>query len=500
MSIFDDAVEFVTSIPGAIVGVVEDPIGAFEDLFEAAGDAVSSVVRVLTESPECIILAGSPAYWQLVRELTAAKIAGVISNQENCEASRQKVAEFFPAINLIPGIEYFWGCACRMAISDAAVPASIATTAATATSQLALSAEDQITGVVSAVSWGPNRLDLFARGDDNAVWHGRGTKNWGGLGGQIQQPPAAVSWGSGRLDIFVCGSDRALWHKCWNDKGGWYPSKTSWAPLGGQILGGPAVATWGPGNLHVVVRGTDNALHYKGYNEQSGWTNWGTLDGATLSAPSIVSWGSGRLDIFVRGLDNACHHRVYDKNRNGWGPWENLGGNITGVPAAVAWGPNRLDIVVRGSDGAAWTKSWTPAGYYPSKTEWTSLGGNITDTPSIASWGHGRLDFVARGSDGAVWHKSYTEGAGWYPPSLTEWTSLGGSITGSPMAIPRGKDRLDIVVRGTDGAVWYKYYQLPSTLVGHLGAGASAAKQAEYAKRWHPALTVWERLGSKQIK
>lgn len=72
MSIIEDLWEAVESIPGAIVGVLEDPVGAFEDLFAGASEAVTQVVRVLTESPECIMLAGSPAYWELVRNLAVA--------------------------------------------------------------------------------------------------------------------------------------------------------------------------------------------------------------------------------------------------------------------------------------------------------------------------------------------------------------------------------------------------------------------------------------------
>lgn len=499
MSIVEDTVEFFESIPGAIVGVLEDPIGAFEDLFEGAGDVVNKVVHVFTESPECIILAGSPAYWELVRNLTLAKATGLINNQQNCETSREKVAKAFPVINNIPGIEYFWGCACKMALSDAAVPTSIVTTAATATAQFALSQQDQITGVISAASWGPNRLDLFIRGNDNTVWHGLGKKSWTCLGGQIQQPPAIVTWGAGRLDIFVCGSDRGLWHKCWNDNAGWYPSAGTWSPLGGQMLGGPSVATWGPGTLHVVVRGTDNAVYYKGYNEQTGWTNWASLGGGITHAPRLVSWGPGRLDLVARGSDGAVWHRCFDKRYNVWSDWASLGGQIIGSPSVTSWGWGRLDLVVRGTDGAVWHKCYHEGdGWYPSLTEWASIGGNIKGTPSITSWGYGRLDMVARGADGAVWHKSYQEGAGWYP-SLMDWTSLGGKTSGSPTIIACGKDRVDIMARGESGGVWHKYYQLPSTFVGHVGAGAEAANKAEYAKRWHPSLTDWDSLGMKII-
>ena len=74
--------------------------------------------------------------------------------------------------------------------------------------------------MVSAVSWGPNRLDVFVKGTDNALhhkwWNG---SSWGGfesLGGVLASEPNAVSWGPNRLDVFVKGTDNALHHKWWN--------------------------------------------------------------------------------------------------------------------------------------------------------------------------------------------------------------------------------------------------------------------------------------------
>jgi hypothetical protein len=82
-----------------------------------------------------------------------------------------------------------------------------------------------ITSGPSVCSWGSDRLDVFARGTDNALWHltydgGWGT--WEQLGAnQISSDPAAISWGSNRIDVFVRGTDNALYHKWWD--GSWRP-------------------------------------------------------------------------------------------------------------------------------------------------------------------------------------------------------------------------------------------------------------------------------------
>ena len=38
---------------------------------------------------------------------------------------------------------------------------------------------------------------------------------------------------------------------------------------------------------------------------------------------------------------------------------------------------------------------------------WESLGGQLTSGPAAASWSPGRLDVLARGTDNAIWHRWY---------------------------------------------------------------------------------------------
>lgn len=76
----------------------------------------------------------------------------------------------------------------------------------------------------SVSSWSKSRLDVFARGTDNALWHkwfDGSWHNWESLGGTLTSAPSAVSWSSGRIDVFVRGTGNALWHK-WFD-GSWRP-------------------------------------------------------------------------------------------------------------------------------------------------------------------------------------------------------------------------------------------------------------------------------------
>ena len=42
---------------------------------------------------------------------------------------------------------------------------------------------------------------------------------------------APVAWGSNRLDIFALGTNNEMFHKAWD--GAWHPSLTGWEALGG---------------------------------------------------------------------------------------------------------------------------------------------------------------------------------------------------------------------------------------------------------------------------
>ena len=49
-----------------------------------------------------------------------------------------------------------------------------------------------------------------------------------------KRPATAVdSWGSGRLDIFALGVGNDMFHKAFD--GAWRPSATDWEPLGGRF-------------------------------------------------------------------------------------------------------------------------------------------------------------------------------------------------------------------------------------------------------------------------
>ncbi len=261
----------------------------------------------------------------------------------------------------------------------------------------------------------------------------RRTRQWSGwqrLGGVIKSAPTVSSWAPGRLDVFARGQDNALWHKWW-DGDSWH----NWQSLGGEFKDAPAAVSWGSNRIDVFVRGMNDHLWHKWW-DGSAWHAWQDLSGVIMSAPTVSSWASGRLDVFARGQDNALWHKWWDGDS--WHNWQSLGGEFKDAPAAVSWGSNRIDVFVRGMNDHLWHKWWDGSTWHA----WQDLAGILTSAPGVASWGQGRLDVFARGQDNALWHKWF-DGDSWH-----NWQTLGGQFTDAPGAVSWGSNRIDVFVRG----------------------------------------------------
>lgn len=82
---------------------------------------------------------------------------------------------------------------------------------------------------------------------------GQGWSAWEDLGGVLSTSPSVSSWQPNRLDVFAGGSDNAMYHKWWDGR-----SWSIWENLGGILTSAPAAISWGPDRIDVFVRGTDN--------------------------------------------------------------------------------------------------------------------------------------------------------------------------------------------------------------------------------------------------
>ncbi|HEV7505817.1 MAG TPA: hypothetical protein VGS07_12985 [Thermoanaerobaculia bacterium] len=212
----------------------------------------------------------------------------------------------------------------------------------------------QLASAPAVVSWGPNRIDCFARGVDQHLWHrwwdGVSWKGWQDLGGTITSAPAVASQRDGALDCFARGSNNQLLHRSF-DGSVW----SGWEDLGGSLTSGPAAISWASGRLDCFVRGTNSHMFHKWW-DGSAWSGWEDLGGGLVGAPAVASRKANTLDCFVRGLNNHLFHKEFDGSI--WREWEDLGGVLVDSPGAVSWGANRVDCFAEGTNDHLFHKWW----------------------------------------------------------------------------------------------------------------------------------------------
>lgn len=106
-----------------------------------------------------------------------------------------------------------------------------------------------------AVSWGGGRIDVVAEMADHSLglWSYQDGSGWSykNLGGYITAKPAIASQGPGKLDIFARGVDNGLYH-IWTTN--YAASWSNWEPMtGGPLESGPDAVSWGLGRVDVVA-------------------------------------------------------------------------------------------------------------------------------------------------------------------------------------------------------------------------------------------------------
>lgn len=257
----------------------------------------------------------------------------------------------------------------------------------------------------AVASWGVNRLDVFVRGMENALWHkawtGDAWSGWENLGGGLSSSPAATSWGENRIDIFVLDPNRQVSEFVWDNAWfGWYPQGGGDVESGGLLEDAPAVSSGSPNRLDLFVRNSGHGIRYK-YWDGSAWSEWTALGGLPIySSPSVVSTDGKMFNLVARGESSQVLWR------NAVGDWEELGQSIQDAPALASWGPDRMDVFARGMDNSLLHSTWTPS---TSWSDWENLGGPIYSSPAAVSWGPGRIDVFARGEAGNLMQISYQE-------------------------------------------------------------------------------------------
>jgi C1A family cysteine protease len=107
------------------------------------------------------------------------------------------------------------------------------------------------------------------------------------------------------------------------------------------------------------------------------------------------------------------------------------------------------------------------------------VGAPVAGAPAVTAQNANSLDLFVRGTDNALWYKYWT-GTTW-----TAATSLGGVLTSSPAATSPGNGTIDVFVRGSNGALYQKTttnggssWSNWSSLGGQLASGTGPAADA----------------------
>jgi len=107
-------------------------------------------------------------------------------------------------------------------------------------------------------------------------WDGSAWSSWGTLGGVLASSPTACSMTSGTIDVFAKGNDNALWHMAW-DGSSW----SGWESLGGYIVGSPSCMRRSGSAMSVYAKSQDGSMVHKYWNGSSStWRDWENVGGA----------------------------------------------------------------------------------------------------------------------------------------------------------------------------------------------------------------------------
>jgi len=197
---------------------------------------------------------------------------------------------------------------------------------------------------------------------------------------------------------------------------------------------------------------------------------------AQANGPNNNGGADGMASVIAHELEEAAT----DPNLNAWfdGSGQENADKCAWTFGAEHTAPNgTLANIHLGSRDYLIQQNWVNAsgGRCSMASHYASLAGLLTSGPAASSWAPGRLDVFVRGTDNAMWHK-------WFDGAWRGWESLGGGLTSEPAAVSWGPGRIDGFARGTDNQLWHKWFDGAwhgwEPLGGGLSSGPAVASWA----------------------
>lgn len=298
------------------------------------------------------------------------------------------------------------------------------------------------------------------------------------LGGKVSGDPVVGANADGRLEVFAVGAKGNMVTSFQTaPNGGW----SGWFSLGGNLEGTPAVARNADGRIEIFARSAGNTMEHAWQDAPNGKIgNFATLGGSWASDPALARNHDGRLEVFAVGNDGALRHAWQTAANGGWSGWASLGSAGGGLsePRAILAHDNTLRVFAIGKDQATYVIAQESGGW----GDWTSLGGKSTSNPTVARNADGRLEVFVRGTNGALYHQWEKSVNG----AWSGWASLGGGVH-RPFVAADADGRLEVFVRGDDAGALHRISQSgPNAgwgswikMGGAMAGGASAARNED---------------------
>lgn len=236
----------------------------------------------------------------------------------------------------------------------------------------------------------------FVRGVDGGAWY-RSTAvsgPWVSLGGVMLNAPTVISWGGDRIDLFVRGMDSALYQRAYAS-GVWSP----WRSLGGTLSSAPAATSQSLGTLKVFARGSDSRMFSISWDGQR-WTPWADHGGTLTSAPAGAADPDSRAaTVGALGPAGQLYDVAVAPN-----------GAVGGFVARGLYPCSAPAYAAQAGDGVSFTMAYRAAAGNAVVGN-TSIGGVLTGSPGLLVSGSAAT-VVVRGTDGGLWLYTGVPGSG----------------------------------------------------------------------------------------
>ncbi|APR85692.1 Putative membrane protein [Minicystis rosea] len=290
-----------------------------------------------------------------------------------------------------------------------------------------LGGDQTFRGAASAVLNNWNKIEIFACGRDNALWHrwqndpnvreANRWSPWGPLGGWLAADPTAVLNGDKRIEVFAVHEGGRVHHiyQRWFDLFGapW----SGWEPLDGRLFKGRVAADRdAAGRIHVIARDQGDDAMWVNFQTTPGgaWSGWVAFGGVAASDPTLSRNADGRLEAFVRGTNGRVFHKWQIAPNGNWSNWAPL---VEGSPTApVLFGEARptaildrrgqLEIFARASDSSVSTTRET--GGSPPWTDFRTIGPTVTSDVATGVNPGGVVELFAVGPNRELLHHWFT--------------------------------------------------------------------------------------------